>query len=217
MARRSDSLKTLNKLLSNRFVLYFITIVALVHVIGYLAMSNYNALLFFVVASLLTTNFTKNLSIVFLSGILLTNIVYFREFMGRNMMEGFEGKKKDNKDKKKDKKTKKSTTDDDDEDNEKDDDDAEDLTERLDTQEQLSNSYKRLEKIMNPEQIKNMTKESKNLMNDQKKLMEQMNSMTPMINNVTKMVDGMGGLDKIADMADKLGGGLNFSKFNKKD
>ena len=215
MARRSDSLKALNKLLSNRFVLYFITIVALVHVIGYLAMSNYNALLFFVVASLLTTNFTKNLSIVFLSGILLTNIVYFREFMGRNMLEGFEGKKKDEKHKKEMKKTKKSTSDDE-EDDDDDDDNTEGLTERLDTQKQLSNSYKRLEKIMNPEQMKAMTSESKNLMNDQKELMKQMESMTPMIENVTKMVEGMGGLDKIAGMADKLGG-LNFSKFNKKN
>lgn len=216
MARRSDLLKTFNKLLSNRFVLYFITIVALVHVIGYLAMSNYNALLFFVVASLLTAKFTKNLSIVFLSGILLTNIIYFSKFMGRNMMEGFEGKKKDKKDKKEKMKnnTKKSTPKDDDD---EDDDDAEDLTERLDTQEQLSNSYKRLEKIMNPDQMKAMTKESMNLMNDQKNLMKQMETMTPMINQVTKMVDGMGGLDKIAGMADKLGGGLNFSKFNKKN
>jgi len=215
MARRSDLLKTLNKVLSNRFVLYFITIVALVHVIGYLAMSNYNALLFFVVASLLTTNFTKNLSIVFLSGIVLTNIVYFREFMGRNMMEGFEGKdKQKKKNKKKTENIEKLTSKDDDDD---DDDDGEDLTERLDTQKQLSHSYKRLEKLMNPEQMKAMTNESKNLMKEQSKLMEQMDSMTPMVENVTKMVEKMGGLDKIAGMADKLGGSLNFSKFNKKN
>lgn len=204
MARRSDLNKSLNQFFTNRFVLYFFTILAFVHVVGYIAASQYDALIFFVVVGLLSTNFTKNLSLIFLSAIVVTNLIYLRG-MSRYMksLEGFEGKK--SKETVKHDKKKKQT------DNGNDDDKDAD-TERLDQKEQLKNQYKRLEGLMNSDGLKKMTDDSKQLMESQSKLMENMKSMEPMINSVQGMVDKFGGMDKLLGMADKLSSGSSQLK-----
>lgn len=210
MARRSDLNKSLNQFFTNRFVLYFFTILAFVHVVGYIAASQYDALIFFVVVGLLSTNFTKNLSLVFLSAIVLTNLIYFRG-MSRymNSLEGFEGKKsKKSKETMKRDKKKKQT----DNGNDDDDDDQDADTDRLDQKEQLKNQYKRLEGLMNSDGLKKMTDDSKKLMDSQSKLMENMKSMKPMINSVQGMVDKFGGMDKLLSMADKLSSGSSQLK-----
>lgn len=210
MARRSDLNKSLNQFFTNRFVLYFFTILAFVHVVGYIAAAQYDALIFFVVVGLLSTNFTKNLSLVFLSAIVLTNLIYFRG-MSRYMksLEGFEGKK--SKKSMTNKKKKQSDNgNDDDEDEDEDDQDAD--TDRLDQKEQLKNQYKRLEGLMNSDGLKKMTDDSKQLMESQSKLMENMKSMGPMINSVQGMVDKFGGMDKLLGMADKLSSGSSQLK-----
>lgn len=204
MARRSDLNKSLKQFFTNRFVLYFFTILAFVHVVGYIAAAQYDALIFFVVVGLLSTNFTKNLSLVFLSAIVVTNLIYFRG-MSRymNSLEGFEGKKS-KKSMKHDKKKKQT-------DNGNDDDKDAD-TDRLDQKEQLKNQYKRLEGLMNSDGLKKMTDDSKQLMESQSKLMENMKSMKPMINSVQGMVDKFGGMDKLLGMADKLSSGTSQLK-----
>lgn len=212
MARRSDLNKSLNQFFTNRFVLYFFTVLAFVHVVGYIAAAQYDALIFFVVVGLLSTNFTKNLSLVFLSAIVLTNLIYFRG-MSRymNSLEGFEGKNSKNskKSKKQDKKGKQTDNGNDDD---KDDDDKDADTDRLDQKEQLKNQYKRLEGLMNSDGLKKMTDDSKELMESQSKLMKNMESMQPMINSVQGMVDKFGGMDKLLGMADKLSSGSSQLK-----
>jgi hypothetical protein len=209
MARRSDLNKSLNQFFTNRFVLYFFTILAFVHVVGYIAAAQYDALIFFVVVGLLSTNFTKNLSLVFLSAIVLTNLIYFRG-MSRymNSLEGFEGKSgKSKKSKESMTNNKRKQTD-----NDEDDDDKDADTDRLDKKEQLKNQYKRLEGLMNSDGLKKMTHDSKELMESQSKLMENMKSMEPMINSVQGMVDKFGGMDKLLGMADKLSSGSSQLK-----
>lgn len=208
MARRSDLNKSLNQFFTNCFVLYFFTILAFVHVVGYIAAAQYDALIFFVVVGLLSTNFTKNLSIVFLSAIVLTNLIYFQKMSQyMNILEGFEGKKS-----KKSKKTKETMENNQPHDNTDEDDDEDAETNRLDQKEQLKNQYKRLEGLMKPEGLKKMTDDSKELMESQKNLMENMKSMEPMINSVKGMVDQFGGMDKLLGMADKLSSGTSQLK-----
>jgi hypothetical protein len=209
MARRSDLNKSLKQFFTNRFVLYFFTILAFVHVVGYIAAAQYDALIFFVVVGLLSTNFTKNLSLVFLSAIVLTNLIYFRG-MSRymNSLEGFEGKSgKSKKSKESMTNNKRKQTD-----NDEDDDDKDADTDRIDQKEQLKNQYKRLEGLMNSDGLKKMTHDSKELMESQSKLMENMKSMEPMINSVQGMVDKFGGMDKLLGMADKLSSGSSQLK-----
>jgi hypothetical protein len=209
MARRSDLNKSLNQFFTNQYVLYFLTIFALIHVIGYIARSQYDALIFFVVVGLLSTNFTKNLSIVFLSTIVITNLIYANPVVKYiNSIEGFEGNSKKSKNHSMKDSNKHSNKHSKDHDN-NDDDDKEALTERLDRREQLKNQYKRLEKMMDKETLQAMTKDSQDLMKSQDNLLKKMESMSPMIDNVKGMMDKMGGVDKVMDMANKLSSGAN--------
>ena len=86
-------------LLKNKYVLYVLLIVALLNVLGYIALEDYNSLALFVVVGLLSTYFSKNMCVTLLVAILVTSLVA----VNKRVLEGFqEGKK--NKDDKKDSK-----------------------------------------------------------------------------------------------------------------
>jgi hypothetical protein len=60
---------------TDKNVLYIMLIIAVVTVIGYLMMGNFEAVAFFVIVAYLSTFFTKNMVIVFLISILATNFL----------------------------------------------------------------------------------------------------------------------------------------------
>ena len=80
----------------NKYVLYVLLVVAIVNVLGYLAIQDYNSLALFVVIGLLSTYFSKNMAVNLLSAIVVTSFVAVND----KVLEGFkEGntKAKDNK------------------------------------------------------------------------------------------------------------------------
>ena len=82
--------------LKNKYVLYVLLVVAIVNVLGYLAIQDYNSLALFVVIGLLSTYFSKNMAVNLLSAIVVTSFVAVND----KVLEGFkEGntKAKDNK------------------------------------------------------------------------------------------------------------------------
>ena len=60
------------KLLKNKYILYILLIISIVNVLGYIALEKYSSLALFVVIGLLTTYFSKHMSIILLSAIVVT-------------------------------------------------------------------------------------------------------------------------------------------------
>ena len=75
-------------ILKNKYVLYVLLVAAIVNVLGYLAIQDYNSLALFVVMGLLSTYFSKNMAVNLLVAILVTSIVA----VNSKVQEGFEEK-----------------------------------------------------------------------------------------------------------------------------
>ena len=75
-----------NKLLTNKYFLYFIVFLSATNVIGYLAMNKINAVIFFALVSLLTYHFSKNMCVVLLVALVVTNLL----MANKRVREGLE-------------------------------------------------------------------------------------------------------------------------------
>ncbi len=78
-------------ILKNKYVLYVLLVAAIVNVLGYLAIQDYNSLALFVVMGLLSTYFSKNMAVNLLVAILVTSVVA----VNSKVQEGFEEKMKE--------------------------------------------------------------------------------------------------------------------------
>ena len=74
-----------SKLFTNVYFLYFIVFLACVNVFGYMMHNNFNAIIFFALIGYLVYNFSKNMTIVLLIAIIMTNL-----FMVKSQREGLE-------------------------------------------------------------------------------------------------------------------------------
>jgi hypothetical protein len=93
----SSGLKTVearaSALATDNNVLYIMLVIAVVNVVGYLMMGNFEAVVFFAVVAYLSTFFTKNMVIVFLISILATNFLMVSKvnyFSRMNAREGMQ-------------------------------------------------------------------------------------------------------------------------------
>jgi hypothetical protein len=82
---------SMEKLIANKYLLWTVFGLTIVNVLGYLAIQDYNSLALFVVIGLLSTYFSKNMSINLLVAILVTSIVA----VNSKVQEGFEEKMKE--------------------------------------------------------------------------------------------------------------------------
>ena len=79
------------KILKNKYILYILLIVSIVNILGYIALEKYHSLALFVVIGLLTTYFSKNMSIILLSAIIVTSIFNMNERLREGFEEGVKG------------------------------------------------------------------------------------------------------------------------------
>jgi hypothetical protein len=77
---------SVSKLLTNRYVLYLVALLALFNVIGYMMMDKTQIVILFVLIGYLMTHFSKNMVIVLLVPLVLVNLLS----SGMMMKEGFE-------------------------------------------------------------------------------------------------------------------------------
>ena len=80
---------------TDKNVLYIMLIIAVVNVLGYLMMGNFEAVVFFAIVAYLSTFFTKNMVYVFLISILATNFLMVSKvnyFKMANSKEGMQNK-----------------------------------------------------------------------------------------------------------------------------
>jgi len=78
-------------LATDKNVLYIMLVIAVVNVVGYLMMGNFEAVVFFAIVAYLSTFFTKNMVIVFLVSILATNFLMVSKVNYFSRMTGMEG------------------------------------------------------------------------------------------------------------------------------
>jgi len=75
-----------SKLLTNKYFLYFMVFLTATNVLGYLVTNKVNAVIFFILVSLLTHQFSKNMAVVLLVSLIATNFL----MANKMMREGFE-------------------------------------------------------------------------------------------------------------------------------
>ena len=66
---------TVSKILSNKWVLNIISILALFNVIGYMVIGNLNNVIFFIILALLVRSFSKNMIIVLGIPLVIVNLI----------------------------------------------------------------------------------------------------------------------------------------------
>lgn len=233
----------LSKFLTNKIVLNIVAVLALLNVIGYLVMGNYNEVVYFVVLALLITYFSKNMIIVLGVPIILVSLFAGR---GNQQTEGMENNtdtatKPANNTKKHSETIKKI--------NQQDAkskqglpitplDNATQTTNEsfeigsgkrkgheIDYAATVEDAYDSLNKILGSDGVKRLTGDTQQLLKQQQQLAESMQSMAPMIQSMAPMMrqaqdllggmgDGKDGLGGIMDIAKKLSGGMGSSSKN---
>ena len=225
-----------SKILTNKWVLNIVALLALLNVIGYMVMGNLNNVLFFIVLAVLVRYFSKNMVIVLGVPLLVVNLFslkgntyYHIEGMETNTTDHSETIKKINEEKKKseeplmpgtDMETK---TDAPKSSNVKTDEHfevgrAKNGGSKIDYASTIESAYDELNKVLGSDGIKSLTDDTQKLMKQQMQLAESMHTLGPMVEKMMPMaqqmkgmmegMNGNGGMSGLMDMAQKMAQGL---------
>lgn len=190
----------LKSLLTDKNVLYVVMFVSIANFFVYLLSHNWTASIIFVLISYLTTYFSKNMTIVLLSALVVTNMVIATRSVGKKI-EGMKGDAKDdegnnvnvdknlNEEVEKDKKNispngKKSS---------------------INYASTLENAYENLDSLIGKDGIDKMSQDTAKLVDQQNKLLKNLESMTPLLASATKLIEAMP-VDGINKIQSSLGG-----------
>ena len=223
MARKMKLKMKVPGLLKNKYILYILLIIGIINVLGYIALEDYNSLGLFVSVGLLSSYFSKNMSVNLLLAIVITGLISanskFIEGMKNEDDDKTTEKMVNGKDKCKEDKDcpegKKCNSDgkcvatfqnnvppsspapvDSDE----------SVGDRIDYAATMEQAYDNLNKMLGEGGMKNITDETKKLVAQQKDLMGTLNSMAPVLNNAKETLKGldMGDLKGMQDMMSGL-------------
>ena len=215
-------------ILQNKFVLYLVFFLSLVSVFGYITTSNFQAVLLFVLISLLTNYFSKNMIVILGAAIIGTYLVTLMNgsFIlnnSNNVVEGFEENMKTDQGNKQKEGNKNADEGADVEDtsgnhatkkeefttqqltpavidNIPNIDNLTNLLSKSDKGKKTEKAYDMLENAMNNDNIKGLAGETKNLLGKQVELMNQMKQITPILQQTMGLVNNLdlGALTNIA-------------------
>ena len=220
---------TVSKILTNKWVLNIVSFLALLNVIGYMVMGNFNNVIFFIVLAGLIRYFSKNMIIVLGVPLVLVNLLSLKD--SSFGIEGMENKtkqsdtiKKINDDKKKTDPVVLPGTDDVSASNVKTDEHFEvgrpkNGGAKIDYASTIEGAYDELNKILGSDGIKSLTNDTQRLMSQQMELAKSMEAMTPIVQKMLPMADkaqkmmesmnnGGNGMSSLLDMAKKMSTGL---------
>ena len=182
-------------LLRNKKVLYLVLFFAICEVVLLASNKKYNTLVFFVVLGVLSSYFTKNMTIVLLIPLVVT---YFLA-RGNVIKEGMDGKKK---------KVKKI---------EKEVEEVEEEVEEVEEEvEEVVEEGKKKKAKKNDLVLNNLSKQMdagdtteamkavENLVSQQEAMMNSLERMGPIMENAGGMIEKMGGLEKMGNIIDGL-------------
>ena len=189
--------------LKNKYVLKFLIFMAIVNVLGYVALEEFNSMALFIVMILLSRYFSKNTSINILIAIIVTSCFT----LNNKVREGFKEKekstpKKENKKEaiapicKKDEtmvngECKKRTGFKNNVPSSKPAAVNNNEEGEIDVAAQMEDAYVNLNKMMGDGAMKSMASETKKLVNQQQDLMNTLHSMTPTLNKAKETLDNL--------------------------
>ena len=88
MKAKFNSKSIFNKLVNNKIVLYIVALICLFDILGYIMRYEFSAVLFFYLIGMITFNYTKNMTVVLGTALLMTSLMHLiRNMMG--LKEGF--------------------------------------------------------------------------------------------------------------------------------
>jgi hypothetical protein len=225
-----------SKILTNKWVLNIVAILALLNVIGYMVMGNFNHVLFFIVLAVLVRYFSKNMVIVLGVPLLVVNLFslkgnsyYNIEGMETNTTDHSDTIKKINEEKQKSAEPlmpgtdMEHKTDAPKSSNVKTDEHfevgrAKNGGSKIDYASTIESAYDELNKVLGSDGIKSLTDDTQKLMKQQMQLAESMHTLGPMVEKMMPMaqqmkgmmegMNGNGGMSGLMDMAQKMAQGL---------
>ena len=77
--------KQVSTLITNKYVLYFVVFMAASNLLGYLIANNIGAVILFILVGMITVNFSKNMVIILLACIFITNLLVAHKTIKENM------------------------------------------------------------------------------------------------------------------------------------
>ena len=189
----------LKSLLKSKLVLYTTFVVAILHVLGYIAVDDDKALLFFIALGVLTTFFSKNMIIVLVVAIVGTNVLFAGNAVREGLTNAQAVEEKEEKEKKAEATADKKVTftqinipsskpaDA----TESEEDEA--IGKRIDYASTLEQAYDNLQQMLGPDGIKGLSKETQSLVHQQKSLIQNLNDMAPVLKTAKETLDTMSG------------------------
>lgn len=224
----------ITKILTNKWVLNIISIVAFLNVIGYMIMGNLNNVLIFIILAVLVRYFSKNMIIVLGVPLIFVNLFTLKNRLYEGM-ENSNKEDKDNKNKTDLTTTSKETQETQDKNSEKDIDPSNTKSDehfevgrpkngssKIDYAATIESAYDELNKVLGSDGIKNLTEDTQKLMKQQTELAKSMEGLAPIVEKMMPMAEkmqgmmesmntGSGGMSNIMDMANKMAKGLGVS------
>ena len=204
---------SVSKLLTNRYVLYLVALLALFNVIGYMMMNKTQIVILFILIGYLMTHFSKNMVIVLLVPLVLVNLLTSGVMMKEGFSEGLNATSSAPKQSPDPKKTESFDTC---KEGEKFDEvEGKCVTSemfasaggrkgasRVDMGSTLEQAYDDLNSVLGSDGIKNLTSDTQNLMKQQLHLAEAMKEMGPLMQQAQSMlktlnIDGIGDLPSL--------------------
>lgn len=90
----NKSPKIVQKLLSNKYVLYVVLVISIINILGYIQIQNWNALALYIMAQIIMSYFSKNMTVNTLVALSLANCKVCADYISLNI-EGFKEGAKD--------------------------------------------------------------------------------------------------------------------------
>lgn len=172
--------------LKDQRVLYVVLFLAVTNLFGFLMARNFNAVIVFLLVGFIATYFSRNMIVVLMVSMVVTNIV-----SGVKMIkEGMENKEEDKKGEEKDEEEKKqgmttlspASLDDDKKANKK---------PKVDYAGTLEAAYDNLDNLLSSDALKNMSNDTQRLAEKQKTLMGNIKKLEPMMQKAGAMLEGL--------------------------
>lgn len=149
-------------------ILYLVFFIALTNAVVYASMKEHNALLVFLLSGIGLSMITKNMTIILLVSIFITNVLYLGQ---RTLIEGMETKKEEkNKDE------------------EDENDDEEDETPQIDSMKNVKDGIESLQKVLGDKGMEKMSNSIEKYTSMQEGLQNQLNSIKPMMEKMTNIM-----------------------------
>jgi uncharacterized membrane-anchored protein len=183
----------LNSSLKDKRVLYVVLFLAVTNLFGFLMARNFNAVVIFLLVGFIATYFSRNMIVILMIAIVVTNIVSGVKIIKEGMENNEDKEKKEKKDddseesssdKKEEKMTTLSPASYDDEKKAK-------KKPKVDYAGTLEAAYDNLDNLLSSDALKNMTNDTQRLAEKQKLLMGNIKKLEPMMQKATAMLDGL--------------------------